>query len=275
MIEEVGRVKAKYPMDCVKFYDDVFSYRVDEWLEQFAVKYRNRIGLPFHCLTRADLMTEDMAKLLKEAGCYSISMSIEAGNAKFRSEVLSRDMNQEQIIRAFDICRKYGINTFSNNILGLPYATVENEMETIDLNIRARVSYVEFPIFHPYPLTELGDYCIEKGIYQPDYSGLHMSYMNKSPLSCFSEKEKNVQRNLSTLGPIVVHFPFLRWVIVKWLIHIPYNKFFFFLYYVNKGYLNKTKIYPMKLGLRGLWNSMRKSWKLEVFKKSDERSTSK
>jgi len=273
VIEEIRKVKDKYRLGFVKFYDDVFIYRTDDWLEEFAAKYRSGIGLPFHCLTRADLMTKDMAKLLKEAGCHSISMSIEAGNAHFRNEMLHRHMSEEQILNAFHLCHKHGIRTFSNNILGLPYATIENEIETIDLNIKAKVSYVEFPIFHPYPRTELGDDCIKKGIYQPNYSGLHMSYMNKSPLSCFSEKEKNIQRNLSTLGLLVVWLPFLRNIILKWLIYLPYNRFFFFLYYITKSYLNRTRIYPIKLGPRGLWNILVKSWRLESFRKFDEHKT--
>jgi len=271
VIEEIQRVKHQYPMGFVKFYDDIFTYKVDGWLEEFVKKYKKDIGIPFHCLTRADLMTEDMAKLLKEAGCFSISMSIESGNAYLRNEILHRNMSEEQIINAFHTCRKYGINTFSNNILGLPFATIENEIETIDLNIKAKASFVEFPIFHPYPRTELGDYCIEKGIYQPDYSGLHMSYMNKSPLSCFTEKEKNIQRNLSTLGLVVVWLPFLRNIVLNYLIYLPYNRFFFLLYYLAKVYLNKTRVYPMKLGPGELWNTLRKSLKLESFKKFDER----
>jgi len=271
MIEEIQRVKGKYQTDCVKFYDDIFTYQVDDWLEEFATKYRQKIGLPFHCLTRADLMTEDMARLLKEAGCYSLSMSIEAGNPHFRNEILKRNMSDEQIINAFHICRKHSIRTFSNNILGLPYATLENEIETIDLNIKAKASFVEFPIFHPYPRTDLGDYCIEKELYQPDYTKMHMSYMNRSPLSCFTEKEKNIQRNLSTLGLLVVWLPFLRKIVLKWLIYLPYNMFFFLLYYLAKVYLNKTRVYPLKLGPKNLWKSLVKSFKLEKFRKFDER----
>ncbi len=153
VIDEVLQVKRTYALECVKFYDDIFVYRADEWLEEFARKYQQKIGLPFHCLTRADLLTEDVAKLLKEAGCFSISMSIEAGNPYFRNEVLRRGMSNEQILNAFHICHRLGIRTFSNNILGLPYAQIEHEIETLDLNLKAGVSFAEFPIFHPYPRT--------------------------------------------------------------------------------------------------------------------------
>jgi len=273
VIEEVARVKAKYPLHVVKFYDDIFTYRADEWLEEFAKKYRAKICLPFHCLTRANLMTEDMAKLLKAAGCYSISMSIEAGNEHFRNNVLNRDMTTEDILRGFLICHEQGIYTFSNNILGLPHATLENELETIDLNIRSKVSFAEFPIFHPYPKTELGDKCIDDGIYNRDYSGLHMSYMNKSPLSCFTEKEKNIQRNLSTLGLLIIWHPWLRNFIVRYLLNLPYNVFYFWLYYLAKMYLNKRRVYPIRLGPFAIWRIFRKSSKLEKFKKFDERKT--
>ncbi|MDP2931884.1 MAG: radical SAM protein [Chloroflexota bacterium] len=275
VIEEVQRVKSKYRTDCVKFYDDIFTYQADDWLREFAAKYKQKIGLPFHCLTRADLMTEDIASLLKEAGCFSVSMSIEAGNPRFRNEVLKRNMSDEQIVSAFHICRKHGIHTFSNNILGLPYATLAEEIQTIDLNLKAKASFVEFPIFHPYPHTDLGEFCIKKGIYQPDYSGLHMSYMNKSPLSCFTEKEKNIQRNLSTLGLLVIWFPFLRNLVLKRLIHLPYNKVYFLAYYLAKVYLNKTRVYPVKMGPVSMWRTLKKSFRLESFKKFDERSPGK
>jgi anaerobic magnesium-protoporphyrin IX monomethyl ester cyclase len=260
VIEEVARVKEKYPLQVVKFYDDVFTYRADEWLEEFAAK----------CLTRADLMTEAMAGMLKAAGCHSISMSIEAGNERFRNEVLQRNMQEKDIIRAFDICRRFGIHTFSNSILGLPRATLQNEIETIELNIRAGASYSEFPIFHPYPCTRLGDYCIREGIYRPAYSELHMSYMNESPLACFSKSEKNVQRNLSALGPLMVWLPFTRRFVYRWLLRLPFNRGYFLLYYLVKAYLNKSRIYPMKLGFKGFWRILQKSWHLESFRKIDE-----
>ncbi|MDI6760939.1 MAG: hypothetical protein QMD05_08930, partial [Candidatus Brocadiaceae bacterium] len=68
------------PTQVIKFYDDIFALREDEWLEEFSEKYPKEVGLPFHCLVRADILTEGMLLKLKKAGIQSISMSIEAGN---------------------------------------------------------------------------------------------------------------------------------------------------------------------------------------------------
>lgn len=271
VIDEILQVKREYPLRFVKFYDDIFAYKVDKWIEEFARRYKKDVNLPFHCLTRADLIDEKTIRLLKSAGCVSVSMSIEAGNAFFRNQVLKRDMTEEDIIQAFSLCRKYGINTFSNSIVGLPFSKIENEIETLDLDIKCKISFVEFPIFHPYPRTELGDFCIEKGVYKPQYETLHMFYMNKSPLSCFTEREKNIQRNFAQLAPSVVRFPFLRGIVLKYLIYLPNNRLFVIVYYFMKAYLVKTKIYPMRLGVRNLWRAFSKSLKLELFKHSDER----
>ncbi|MDD5613826.1 MAG: cobalamin-dependent protein, partial [Candidatus Omnitrophica bacterium] len=50
--DEISYVKNRWPLSFVKFYDDVFTYKADGWLEEFSKKYRERVGLPFFVLTR-------------------------------------------------------------------------------------------------------------------------------------------------------------------------------------------------------------------------------
>ena len=139
-------------------------------------------------------------------------------------------------------------------------------METLDLNIACKVSFAEFPIFHPYPRTELGDYCIEQGIFDQHYEHLHLSYQSISPLSCFTPEQKNIQINLSELGLIAVWFPKLRNLIVNRLIKLPHNSLFFLAYYFAKAYLVNRKIYPFRLRFSSAFKLLKKSLSLERFK---------
>lgn len=270
VLEQIREVRARYPLQCVKFYDDIFVYRVDPWLEEFAARYPREVGLPFHCLTRADLVTEDVVRLLKRAGCHSVSMSIEAGNDRIRNEVLKRRMGRHQILEAFRLFRERGIHTFSNNILGLPGSTVADDVETLDLNLECRVTFAEFPVFHPYPRTELGDRCVDEGWFDGSYEALHMSYQTASPLSCFTDEEKNRQVNLSELGLLAVWFPSLRNLIVNHLIRLPHNRLYFLAYFVAKAWLVNRKIYPFRTSLASAWRLLRKSLRLEGFKHRSE-----
>ena len=123
-IDELEWVGQHYDTRFWKFYDDVFpTFPSDiSWLEDFSVKYRERIGLPFHCLTRADLVVKkpEVLDLLKDAGAASITMSIESGNAFIRDHIITRDMDDQEIRQAFVMCEEKGITTFANTILGIP-----------------------------------------------------------------------------------------------------------------------------------------------------------
>lgn len=269
VIEDIERVRERWALSNIKFYDDIFTYRADDWLEKFSRKYKERIGLPFFILTRADLLTEDMVKLLKYAGCRTISMSIEAGNPKIRNEMLKRNMSDEQIINAHRLCDKYGIYTFTNCIIGLPGTSIQNDIESVDLSIEAGATWGEFPIFFPYPGTELGDHVINIGMYTPDYEEMHTSYMYKSPLNCFTEEEKNAQMNLSALGAVAVVLPRLRDLVVNRLIYWPHNRIFTLAYYLVKMYIIRRKIYETKTTF---WESLRifaRSLRQEFFRHED------
>jgi radical SAM superfamily enzyme YgiQ (UPF0313 family) len=270
VIEDILSVKKRWPLSCVKFYDDIFCYKVDDWLEEFCKKYKKYINLPFFILTRADLLTENMVRLLKSAGCRTISMSIEAGNERIRNKMLRRNMSDAQIVKAHKLCEKYGIYTFTNCIVGLPNTTLENEIESIDLAIKSKVTWAEFPIFYPYPRTELGEYAIKMGLYTPEFERMHTSYMHSSPLNCFGNKEKNIQRNIAVLGSVAVVFPYLRNLIVRWLIHLPHNRFFTFLYYIVKMWVIRRKIYVTKTSLSNSIRIFVRSLRQEIFRHEKE-----
>jgi hypothetical protein len=129
----------RHPTQFIKFYDDVFVFRTDDWLIEFADKYPRAIGLPFHCLVRADLVRRDpeIVTCLKKAGIKSISMSIESGSPFIREQIFKRGMDAEDIRFAFDLCHRQGINTFSNTILAVPVPVIP---DPTDLEFEQKVN---------------------------------------------------------------------------------------------------------------------------------------
>ena len=122
LLAELDDIVRKYPTQFIKFWDDIFAFRTDEWLVEFSEKYPRAIGLPFNCLTRADLIHKDPSIIdhLRRAGLHSINMSIESGNAFIRNQIFKRTMEDSDIQFAFDLCRRQGVKTFSNTILAVP-----------------------------------------------------------------------------------------------------------------------------------------------------------
>jgi radical SAM superfamily enzyme YgiQ (UPF0313 family) len=270
VIAELKELKSKYETQFIKFYDDIFLYKDDEWLDEFAERFPREIGVPFHCLMRANLLTEPILIKLKRAGLASISMSIESGNERVRNDILKREMSRSTMTEAFALCDKHGIPTFSNTIFAIPSTGIKEDIESLDFNLDCKVTFGEFPLFFPYPKTALAEYAISNGYFDGDYDSLHMSYQSLSPLKIFSDKEKLQQRNLSLLSTLCLLFPSLRNITVNRLINLPFSGLYFVLYFFTKAYLIKKKIYPMKFSFINTLREAYESFVLEKFKHTDE-----
>lgn len=156
LLAEMEDMVRRHPTQFVKFYDDVFVFRTDDWLIEFADKYPRAIGLPFHCLVRSDLVRRDPEILtyLKKAGIKSISMSIESGNPFIREQIFKRGMDAEDIRFAFDLCHKQDINTFSNTILAVPVPVIPSSADPeFDQKAKDLLSHLES--YHRMNLTAL------------------------------------------------------------------------------------------------------------------------
>nr|MBI3612141.1 radical SAM protein [Nitrospirota bacterium] len=156
LLAEMEDMVRRHKTQFVKFYDDVFVFRTDEWLIEFADKYPRAIGLPFHCLVRSDLVRRDPEILtyLKKAGIKSISMSIESGNPFIREQIFKRGMDAEDIRFAFDLCHKQDINTFSNTILAVPVPVIPSMADPeFDQKAKELLSHLES--YHRMNLTAL------------------------------------------------------------------------------------------------------------------------
>lgn len=160
VIEDLKRILKSYPeAKSIEFYDDTFILN-KAWLDEFLPKYREEINLPFSCNARANILTRDIASLLKEAGCYQVNMAIETGNENLRKKILSKNISNQQLIEAFSILREFRILSYSHNMIGIPDEDESMILETIKMNCECKVDKTEVSVFRPYPGTDMYDYCL-------------------------------------------------------------------------------------------------------------------
>ena len=114
---------------------------LDVCRKEFCEKYKKRIKVKFCCLLRVNLVDEEFARLLKEVGCYRVSMGIESGNEYVRNTIMNRHLSDTQIIRAYGIVHRYGMQSNAINLLGVPGETEEMIWDTIRLNRRIKPSF--------------------------------------------------------------------------------------------------------------------------------------
>lgn len=232
IIKETKELTSKYRVDFIRIQDDVFVHTVNDWLKEFSERWATEIRIPFYCLLRSELITDEMAYYLKQAGCFSICMSIESADDDLRNLMLRRKMSKEKLENAFRILKKHGINIYANSMLALPFTTLEQDIESVDFAIKVQPEMPNFSIFMPYTGTDLGDYCRQVGIYNPEEESITYGMRNMSPLTCFTEKEKTAQYNLCQLAIVAIKFPILRNLILNHLIYWKPNKLFFLVHYI-------------------------------------------
>ncbi len=228
VIREIEDVGEKYRMDFIKFGDDCFTIKVDDWLEEFSEKYPKRIGIPFNCYLRFDTVDDVMLKLLKKAGCFSVHLSVDSTSRYVRETILKRQMRSENIVERLRKIRQYGINTWVNYMLAVPESTLQDDLDTIKLSKEAKITYAAYSTTVPMEKTELYDHCVEQGLIDPStYQGDMSGCSEKSALSCFTEKEKNVRFNIYLLGALLAKLPYPLDKVASFLIKvIPPNIFF-------------------------------------------------
>ena len=221
LIEEIRQVVTMSPTQFVYLQDDTFILN-KKWLKEFADKYKREVGLPFHCHTRANLVNDEVVRLLSHAGCYSVHVAAEAGSERVRREVLNRHMSDEQIIGAVEKLKAANIRVMLQNMIGLPFTTLEDDLKTLELNIRCAPDYSWCSIFQPYPRTALGERCVKEGVYTGDFSDIGSSFFDTSPLNI---PHKNEVANLQKLFAIAVENPDLyhNGVLLQW-IRMPYEE---------------------------------------------------
>lgn len=245
VIRELKEVVSQHDVRFVLFMDDTFILQ-DNWLQEFMVRYRDEIGLPFWCQVRANLVTGEKVALFKDAGCVSVSFGLEAGNDRLRNAVLNRNMSREQILTAAELLRQHDITFMTNNMLGLPTGTLGNDLETLELNVQCRPAYANVFLFQPYPKTALGEWAYEQGWMMGSFDDLSGSVSDDTVIKFGSEAEKRQIENLQKLFALAVEFPWLL-PIIRRLIRLPPNSIFWLAYKVWKGWAIKNRMFPFKM----------------------------
>ena len=133
-----------------------------------------RIKLGWSCLSRADVVDEELLARMGLHGCHTIQFGVETAN-----EQILRDMNKhiphEKTIETFRLCRKLGIRTLAHFILGLPGETEASIEETIRFAIELNPDFASFNLAVPRLNTDLRERLIAEGVEFDKNSSLDVS----------------------------------------------------------------------------------------------------
>jgi radical SAM superfamily enzyme YgiQ (UPF0313 family) len=250
VIDEIKYVQNIAPVQIIAFRESIFVYNT-KWIKEFGELYRKEIGLPYYCHLRADMLNEEMVDLLAWSGCHSVNLGIETANEELANTVLKRNIKHSKLIHGIKLLKNAGIVVFSDNIIGIPGGTLQDDLETLKLNIDLNVDYAACTLCTPYPGTGIAKYAIEHGYFDGNYNMIDYSYYTESVIKFSSKKEKRQIENLQKLFAVTAALP-IMFPITRVLIKLPPNDFFYAIF--RSWYLlcHLTDVMPRNLSWKQL-----------------------
>ena len=208
LTDEMAEKKAKYNLVYVYLVAESFLTTSIKRVERFGELYHQKVGLPFWVEARPESITPDKIELLIKLGCEGISIGLESGNAQLRKNVLGRNIQNETIIRAFDLLRPTGIRISANNMIGFPTETRDMIFDTIELNRRINPHGVMVSYFSPYKGCKLREVCELEGYIKDDEVA---EDYRLGPSMDMPQMSKDQLAGLQRTFPLYVKFPKEDW----------------------------------------------------------------
>ena len=249
VIAEIKDVREKYNLKFVHFLDDIFNLS-GKWLEEFCEKYPKEVGLPFDCILMANMTREHHIEKLKKAGCVYARIAFESANEYVRNAVFRKNTTLQQLEDSSRWIKEHGIRLGSLNMLGGPGASLEDELDTVRLNISCKVDHPLVSIMQPYPMFDIEDMTKEMGYAVAAYDDFPVKFNRTSSIEFENKREIE---NLHKLFPIVVRYPFLMRFIKPMIRQNWLGRVYLVMYMLFSEYMvsEQAKLYAKAQGLSG------------------------
>ncbi len=166
------------------FRDDTLMLMGIEWFKELA-RLRSEHGIDnlyWTCQARVDQVTPQMLRAMKDGGMVGMAFGVESGSQKILDFYRKR-ITPEKTIRAFDLCREFGIGTHAFIMLGAPPETKADLQATVDLVERIKPNSIGISVTTPAPGTDLFEYAKQNNLISMS-SDLEADYMkNATPMN--------------------------------------------------------------------------------------------
>lgn len=169
LIDELVAAKEKYDFRLVDLEDNILFSNL-RWFREFAGKYVERVGVPYICMGHPLCVSDEVARLLKQSGCYRLQLGIQSMDEENRKTFLHRPETNERITKCFAHLDRHGVQYSVDHIFGLP-----NERDKEHLRDAAS-AYSQCEMIHKincffltcFPKTPMVQYAIEHGMIRPE-----------------------------------------------------------------------------------------------------------
>lgn len=184
VMDELNDAKKKIKkLKVIHFWDEIFSDD-PRWIDEFIVRYKNEINLPFEIWGHPLKVNKELISKLVSVGLYKVVMGVQSGSPRVRKEIFHRVEKQEDIINASKILSDCKVpQVIYDFMLQHPFETEEDIKETYELCLNLKPPFeLQLHGLNFLPGTDIVDMAIEQNILSKDelekimYSSMQEQY---------------------------------------------------------------------------------------------------
>lgn len=210
------------------FFDDTFILDKN-FVIDFCKKFKKNEfhnSLKWTANVRANLVTNEIIKIMKNAGCYELRMGVESGNDYILNDVYKRNMTKKQLIKSFKIIKNNNLFLRLDFLYGAPYETLDMMEESIELAKKSKGDDIFFSRLYPLPGTEILEICKEEHIIdQKSLNGKkrlvsvdRTNFVSKNKIKKFARSISWWQMNRYIKQGLDMNGIFYLWDIIRFLL---------------------------------------------------------
>jgi radical SAM superfamily enzyme YgiQ (UPF0313 family) len=209
VLEEIQILINEYHIKDFEIIDDISNYDRERIKSIFSgiIERAWKIKLSFPNGVRADMLDEEIIRLMRKAGAVEIAIAIETVSPRLQ-KMVKKNLNLEKVKKMIDVCVQSGMFVRGFFMLGFPTETEQELKATINFACKSKLHDTRFFLVNPFGGTELSKQIELKGKFPLNIKDEDFDY-HAMPFNISNIPDKRLHR-LYTFAHIRFYFNPIR-----------------------------------------------------------------
>lgn len=184
VLQEIVELVKRYGVKLISFYDDLMIADVSRLRKMVGLLQKKEIlgRVKFSLNARANLLTEEVVRLLKDMNVVSVGMGLESGNGRILRYLKGNNISVDDSRVAIRLLKKYHIAANASFVIGSPDETMDEILDTFRFIKTSGLNFVDTYVLTPFPGTPIWEIGKKNGAVDDDmeWERLNVNY-GKNP----------------------------------------------------------------------------------------------
>jgi len=150
IVAEIEYIQERFQTNNIYFKDDTFTLNRKHVFAFCDTLQKKGLQINWECLTRIELVDEELIRRMQAAGMFNLKIGIETGSPRLL-KVSNKNLTLADIKRGAEILNRLGQKWSAFFMLGFPDETEEEIEMTWQLIKEIQPTYVSMSVLAPYP----------------------------------------------------------------------------------------------------------------------------